>query len=219
MPARDGLDLVRALLSLALAHLPLSPRKIEDALQIGHGTLPRLLDGRMDLKLCHLLPLCAVLEIHPAELLFRTTPDFSGPHGTFPDGKVGGSPEMSRSAAEPGRQPLGEDAHLRSVRLRGPDQVARFGEPRGELGAEAAEPPNLLGVLGRARSSGSRWRVVASIGRLAEDLRHSDPKPSDDFPVASHRERASHSRRRAAGGKLWWKCFSMGQEEQSTTGR
>jgi DNA-binding Xre family transcriptional regulator len=74
--ARDGLDLVRALLNMALAALPLSPRKIEDALQIGHGTLPRLLGGRMDLKLRHLLPLCQVLEIHPAELLQRGLPNW-----------------------------------------------------------------------------------------------------------------------------------------------
>jgi hypothetical protein len=73
--ARDGLDLVRALLGMALAGLPLSPRKIEDALDIGHGTLPRLLAGRMDLKLRHLLPLCGVLDIHPAELLQRGLPN------------------------------------------------------------------------------------------------------------------------------------------------
>ncbi len=72
----DGLDLVRALLSMALVALPLSPRQIEDALQIGHGTLPRLLDGRMDLKLRHLLPLCAVLEIHPGHLLERGLPNW-----------------------------------------------------------------------------------------------------------------------------------------------
>lgn len=74
MPARDGLELVRALLAMALTALPLSSRKIEDALDIGHGTLPRLLDGRMDLKLRHLLPLCGVLEIHPAEFLQRGLP-------------------------------------------------------------------------------------------------------------------------------------------------
>jgi hypothetical protein len=76
MPARDGLDYVRALLSMALVALPLSPRKIEDALQIGHGTLLRLLDGRMDLKLRHLLPLCGVLKIHPADLLQRGLPNW-----------------------------------------------------------------------------------------------------------------------------------------------
>ncbi|HBL26440.1 MAG TPA: hypothetical protein DD490_06360 [Acidobacteria bacterium] len=61
---------------MALSGLPLSPRKIEDALGIGHGTLPRLLDGRMDLKLYHLLPLCAVLKIHPADLLQRGLPNW-----------------------------------------------------------------------------------------------------------------------------------------------
>jgi DNA-binding Xre family transcriptional regulator len=74
MARNDGLDLVRALLNRALAALPISPRQIEDALQIGHGTLPRLLDGRMDLKLRHLLPLCKVLKIHPGNLLERGLP-------------------------------------------------------------------------------------------------------------------------------------------------
>lgn len=80
MPADDGLALVRALLSRALAGLPISPRQIEDALQIGHGTLPRLLDGRMDLKLRHLLPLCGVLKIHPADLLQQGLPNWEATH-------------------------------------------------------------------------------------------------------------------------------------------
>lgn len=80
MPPGDGLDLVRALLSLALNALPASPRRIEDALAIGHGTLPRLLDGRMDLKLRHLLPLCQLLEIHPCDLLERGLPHWEATH-------------------------------------------------------------------------------------------------------------------------------------------
>lgn len=76
MARNDGLDLVRALLDVALVSLPISPRKIEDALQIGHGTLQRLLDGRMDLKLRHLLLLCKVLKIHPAEILERGLPNW-----------------------------------------------------------------------------------------------------------------------------------------------
>jgi len=55
------------------------------------------------------------------------------------------------------------------------------------------------------RSAGSRQklthgcpcsgRVVASIeGEWQEDLGYTDSQPGDDLPVASHRERASHSR-------------------------
>lgn len=80
MARNDGLDLVRALLAMALSRLPISPRRIEDALQIGHGTLPRLLDGRMELKLRHLLPLCKILKIHPAQLLERGLPDWEAAH-------------------------------------------------------------------------------------------------------------------------------------------
>jgi len=80
MASRDGLDLLRAQLRLALAALPVSPRRIEDALGIGHGTLPRLLDGRMDLKLRHLLEICRLLKIHPRELIERGLPDWKAEH-------------------------------------------------------------------------------------------------------------------------------------------
>src|SRR6266545_6868021 len=58
MPRDDGMALIRALLRTALAALPMSPHTIEDELGIGHGTLLRLLDGRMELKLRHMLQLC-----------------------------------------------------------------------------------------------------------------------------------------------------------------
>lgn len=76
MPQDDGLALIRALLRMALAARSESPRTIEDALGIGHGTLQRLLDGRMELKLRHLLELCRLLKIHPRDLIERGLPNW-----------------------------------------------------------------------------------------------------------------------------------------------
>jgi hypothetical protein len=39
----------------AIQGLRLTPRQIEDALDIGHGSLSRLLDGKIELKVRHLL--------------------------------------------------------------------------------------------------------------------------------------------------------------------
>ena len=80
MASIDGLDLLRAQLSVALGALPMSPHSIEDALGIGHGTLPRLLDGRMELKLRHLLELCRLLKIHPREVIERGLPNWKAEH-------------------------------------------------------------------------------------------------------------------------------------------
>ncbi len=68
--------LIRALLRTALAALPMSPHTIEDELGIGHGTLLRLLDGRMELKLRHMLQLCQLLKIHPRDLIERGLPNW-----------------------------------------------------------------------------------------------------------------------------------------------
>ncbi len=80
MPQDDGLALIRALLRTALAALPMSPHTIEDELGIGHGTLLRLLDGRMELKLRHLLQLCELLKIHPRDLIERGFPNWKATH-------------------------------------------------------------------------------------------------------------------------------------------
>lgn len=80
MPWEDRLAHIRALLRTALAALPMSPHTIEDELGIGHGTLLRLLDGRMELKLRHLLQLCELLKIHPRDLIERGLPNWKAAH-------------------------------------------------------------------------------------------------------------------------------------------
>ena len=124
MARDDGLDLVRALLNRALAALLISPRQIEDALQIGHGTLPRLLDGRMELKLRHLLPLCQVLQIHPGELLQRGLPHWEAPHSI--DDWL---PPDHRQAARPAAAL--SDELLQAIRTVVREEISRAGSASG----------------------------------------------------------------------------------------
>jgi DNA-binding Xre family transcriptional regulator len=126
----DGLNLVRALLARALAALPLSPRQIEDSLQIGHGTLPRLLDGRMDLKLHHLLPLCGVLKIHPADLLRQGLPGWEAEHQI--DDWL--PPDHRGKAARPSGL---SDEILEAIRAAVREEVSRVGQASG---AEPQKP-------------------------------------------------------------------------------
>lgn len=123
-----GLALVRALLARALVGLPVSPRTIEDVLQIGHGTLPRLLDGRMDLKLRHLLPLCQFLKIHPADLLQQGLPNWEAPFRL--DDRL--PPEHRSKAARPSALP---DELLDAVRAAVREEISRAG-----LGLDAERP-------------------------------------------------------------------------------
>jgi DNA-binding Xre family transcriptional regulator len=123
MARNDGLDLVRALLGMALAKLPISPRQIEDSLQIGHGTLPRLLDGRMELKLRHLLPLCKVLQIHPGNLLERGLPHWEAPHSI--DDWL---PPDHRQAARPAAL---SDELLQAIRIVVREEISRAGHASG----------------------------------------------------------------------------------------
>jgi DNA-binding Xre family transcriptional regulator len=119
----DGLDLVRALLGMALVKVPVSSRQIEDALQIGHGTLPRLLDGRMDLKLRHLLPICKVLQIHPAHLLERGLPQWQAAR-TIDDWL----PPGHRQAARP---VVLSDEVLQAIRTVVREEISRAGAASG----------------------------------------------------------------------------------------
>lgn len=80
MPEHDELSLLRSYLGLALASLGEAPRKTEDRLGIGHGTLSRLLEGRIELKLRYLLDICRMLDIHPRDLIEAGFPDWKASH-------------------------------------------------------------------------------------------------------------------------------------------
>jgi transcriptional regulator with XRE-family HTH domain len=58
-----------SLIERAMAVVPLNRRELEDALGVGHGTIYRLLDGRLELKVRHLLELARVLDVPPGDFL------------------------------------------------------------------------------------------------------------------------------------------------------
>jgi len=125
MPRDDEMALIRALLRTALAALPMSPHTIEDELGIGHGTLLRLLDGRMELKLRHLLRLCELLKIHPRDLIERGLPNWKAVRRL--DDWL---PPDQRRAAQPVAL---SDEVLQAIRAAVREEVSRVGAaPGGE---------------------------------------------------------------------------------------
>lgn len=123
MPRDDGLELIRALLSVALTALPMSPHRIEDELGIGHGTLVRLLDGRMELKLRHLLELCKLFKIHPRDLIERGLPNWKATHRLddwLPPDQRKALPPLALS-----------DEVLQAIRAAVREEVSRAGLPPG----------------------------------------------------------------------------------------
>ena len=78
--SRDELSALRALMRDAVASCRRSNRELEDALGLGHGTLQRLLDGRIDVRVYHLLALARLLQVHPVEFLEQAFPDWPARH-------------------------------------------------------------------------------------------------------------------------------------------
>lgn len=80
MPKVDELRQLRQVFREAIKGLQLTPRQIEDALDIGHGSLSRLLDGKIELKVRHLLAIARLLDVHPREFLDNGFPDWKARH-------------------------------------------------------------------------------------------------------------------------------------------
>src|SRR5262245_4377115 len=68
MPKADFEQLL-TLLDRAITAVPGSRRELEDGMGVGHGTLPRVLDGRLELKVRHLLALARILDVPPGDFL------------------------------------------------------------------------------------------------------------------------------------------------------
>jgi transcriptional regulator with XRE-family HTH domain len=66
---------LRQLLREAVDASRMYNRDIEDALEIGHGNLTRLLNGTLELRVRHLLGFARLLKVPPAELLELGCPD------------------------------------------------------------------------------------------------------------------------------------------------
>jgi transcriptional regulator with XRE-family HTH domain len=65
----EDLRQLRAVLRQAISASRLSGRQIETSMGLGHGYLERILDGRSDLRVRHLLALANLLKIPPQDFL------------------------------------------------------------------------------------------------------------------------------------------------------
>lgn len=65
----DELGKLRDVLRRAIKASRLGARQIEQAVGIGHGTLDRLLDGSLDLRVRHLLGFARILKVAPRDFL------------------------------------------------------------------------------------------------------------------------------------------------------
>lgn len=73
---QDDLNGLRAVLREAVAACRRSSRDMEEELGLGHGSLQRLLDGRIDIRVQHLLAIARLLQIHPVEFLELGFPEW-----------------------------------------------------------------------------------------------------------------------------------------------
>jgi DNA-binding Xre family transcriptional regulator len=124
MAVQDDLSLLRSHLTLALNSLALSPYKIEDGLGIGHGTLNRLLDGRMELKLRHLVVFCKLLDIHPRDLIEAGFPNWAAKHRLNDWMPV----KLRKEASPP---PALSDELVQAIRAVVREEISRAGLPSG----------------------------------------------------------------------------------------
>src|SRR5215218_1331247 len=65
----EDLRQLRAVLRQAISSCGMSARNIETAMGLGHGNLERILDGRNDLRVRHILGLAKLLKIPPQDFL------------------------------------------------------------------------------------------------------------------------------------------------------
>jgi len=65
----EDLRQLRAVLRQAISACGMSGRHIETAMGLGHGNLERILDGRNDLRVRHILALAKLLKVPPQDFL------------------------------------------------------------------------------------------------------------------------------------------------------
>ena len=77
---QEDLSELRAVLREAVAACRRSNRDLEDDLGLGHGSLQRMLDGQVDVRVQHLVALARLLQVHPMEFLELGFPDWPVHH-------------------------------------------------------------------------------------------------------------------------------------------
>jgi len=70
----DDLRSLRDLLREAIVATRLTSREVEDALGIGHGKLERLLNGKLEIRVRHILALAAILKVSPGDFFILGCP-------------------------------------------------------------------------------------------------------------------------------------------------
>jgi len=76
--SESDLKQLRHVLGEAVKAAGLTNREVEQRLGIGSGNIYRMLDGRLDLRVRHLLALADLVEIPPGDLLELGCPDAVG---------------------------------------------------------------------------------------------------------------------------------------------
>jgi transcriptional regulator with XRE-family HTH domain len=65
----EDLRQLRAVMRQAISACRMSSRNIETAMGLGHGALERILDGRNDIRVRHILGLARLLKVPPQDFL------------------------------------------------------------------------------------------------------------------------------------------------------
>jgi transcriptional regulator with XRE-family HTH domain len=130
----DDLRSLRDLLREAIAATRLTSREVEDALEIGHGKLERLLNGQMEIRVRHILALANILKVSPGDFLILGCP---GAVEAAQNELVEWlSPPTRRRAAKAARSRSTEDI-AKLVRITIREELARL--RRGPNGPEDSE--------------------------------------------------------------------------------
>jgi hypothetical protein len=124
----EDLQSLRQILARAVEATGLQRRDVEKALKLRHGTLGKLLDGTLDLRVEHLAALARLLRIPPGDLLrmgcprtgaaatYRLT-DWLGPIGAIdaltPPAPSAANPPTSEDLAETVRAAIREELTAR----------------------------------------------------------------------------------------------------------
>lgn len=119
MSERD-LRQLRGLLRDALAHLGMPTRTLEGTLGIGHGNLSHLLEGRLELRVRHLLSIARELGVPPHQFLQIGCPETTSAARR----DLGDLIPTARKPAAP--QPADLDERIRAIVRE--ELAARFGD-------------------------------------------------------------------------------------------
>ncbi|MFL6201541.1 MAG: helix-turn-helix domain-containing protein [Thermoanaerobaculia bacterium] len=74
----EDLRQLRAVLRQAISSCGMSARNVETAMGLGHGNLERILDGRNELRVRHIVALAKLLKVPPQDFLELGVPQPEG---------------------------------------------------------------------------------------------------------------------------------------------